>query len=180
MTEIASQGKPKSLRQQDVDHCARLETVVYRVVEAGASLKISIPFQRPQIRGCEGTVFTRRLQNLAPNLRYPSKSLTIDTMTKPFTLLLAAFSAAAMAAPGIIDQEQAHAVVRRSNPTTCVTGSPASASGYVMNYTAVEDAAAGDRFYDIDPAFNTDHSVGSAMVSCSAPPPPQTATRNTE
>lgn len=93
-------------------------------------------------------------------------------MTKAFTVLLAAFSAAVIAAPGIIDQEQAHTMARRSTPTTCVTGAAASTSGYVMNYTAVEDPAAANRFYDIDPAFSTDHSVGSAMVSRSSAPTP--------
>lgn len=85
-------------------------------------------------------------------------------MTMAFAmLLLAALVAAVMAAPGFI--EQANPVAHRSTPTTCVTGAAASTSGYVMNYTAVEDAAAGNRFYDIEPGFNTDHAVGSAMVS---------------
>lgn len=85
-------------------------------------------------------------------------------MTTRFAIiLLAALSAAVMAAPGMI--EQAHAVAHRSTPTTCVTGAAASVSGYVLNYTAVEDTATGSRFYDIEPGFSTDHSVGSAMVS---------------
>ncbi|KAG6356614.1 hypothetical protein INS49_014487 [Diaporthe citri] len=83
-------------------------------------------------------------------------------MTRPFAMLLpAALVAAVMAAPGLI--EQAHPVAHRSTPTTCMTGAQASTSGYVLNYTAVEDSAAGNRFYDIAPGFNTDHSVGSAM-----------------
>lgn len=91
-------------------------------------------------------------------------------MTKPFAmLLLAALWATVMAAPGLIDQ--AHPVARRSTPTACVTGEPASTSGYVLNYTAVEDAAAGNRFYDIEPGFKAGHSVGSAMVSRSSNPP---------
>lgn len=91
------------------------------------------------------------------------------TMTTRFAiLLLAALSAAVMAAPGMI--EPAHAVVHRSTPTTCATGAAASVSGYVLNYTAVEDTAAGNRFYDIEPGFSTDHSVGSAMVSHTTAP----------
>lgn len=78
-------------------------------------------------------------------------------------LLLAALSAAVMAAPGMI--EQAHAVAHRSTPTTCATGAAASVSGYVLNYTAVEDTTTANRFYDIEPGFSTEHSVGSAMVS---------------
>lgn len=93
------------------------------------------------------------------------------TMTTRFAiLLLAALSAAVMAAPGMI--EPAHAVAHRSTPTTCATGAAASVSGYVLNYTAVEDTAAGNRFYDIEPGFSTDHSVGSAMVSHTPPPSP--------
>lgn len=85
-------------------------------------------------------------------------------MTKRFAmLLLVALSAAVMAAPSMI--EPAHAVAHRSTPTTCATGAAASVSGYVLNYTAVEDTATGSRFYDIEPGFSTDHSVGSAMVS---------------
>lgn len=88
-------------------------------------------------------------------------------MTKLFPILFTVISMAVMAVAGII--EPAHAAARRSTPTTCVTGPPASTSGYVIEYAAVGDPAAGDRFYDIDPAFNTDHSVGSTMVSRSTP-----------
>lgn len=92
-------------------------------------------------------------------------------MTTPPTVLLALLSAAAMAAPGII--EQAHAVAHRSTPTTtCVTGVPASTSSpYPIEYATVGDSATGSRFYDVEPAFNTDHAVGSAMVSRSSPLP---------
>jgi hypothetical protein len=99
-------------------------------------------------------------------------------MTKPFAILLAVLSVAAMAAADVI--EPARAAARRSIPTSCVTGPPASTSPYVIEYVAVGDPAAGNRFYDIDPAFSTDHSIGSTMVSPSSPlhealpPPPLT------
>lgn len=88
-------------------------------------------------------------------------------MTKLFPILFTVISMAVMAVAGII--EPAHAAARRSTPTTCVTGPPASTSGYVIEYAAVGDPAAGNRFYDIDPAFSSAHSVGSAMVSHSTP-----------
>ena len=91
-------------------------------------------------------------------------------MTNLFAMLLMALSAVAMAAPGVF--EKAHAVADRSIPTTCVTGVPASTSGYDIDYAAaVVDTAGGNRFYDIEPAFNADPSVGSAMVSRSSPRP---------
>lgn len=82
-------------------------------------------------------------------------------MAKLFSILLAVLSVAAVAAAGVIEPDQVAG--RRSSPT-CVSGSQASPSGYDIDYAAVGDPA-GNRFYDIDPAFTKDHSVGSAMVS---------------
>lgn len=93
-------------------------------------------------------------------------------MNNPFYVLLAILAAAAMAAPAII--EQADAVAGRSTPTTCVTGSPVTTSGFDIDYQPLEAVASGNRFYDIEPSFKTDHSVGSAMVriiNCPLPPP---------
>jgi hypothetical protein len=88
-------------------------------------------------------------------------------MENPFTLLLAALAMLAMTAAGVI--EPAHTAARRPIPSTCVTGPPASTSPYDIEYAAVGDPIVGNRFYDIDPAFNTAHSTGSTMVSTRYP-----------
>lgn len=109
--------------------------------------------------------YRRNIFKARPRLRIYLPSLTTNTnliMNNPFYILLAILAAAAMAAPAII--EQADAVAGRSTPTTCVTGSPVTTSGFDIDYQPLEAVASGNRFYDIDPSFKTDHSVGSAMV----------------
>ncbi|POS77909.1 hypothetical protein DHEL01_v203701 [Diaporthe helianthi] len=80
-------------------------------------------------------------------------------MAKLFSILLAVLSVAVTAAASVTEPDQV--AERRSTPT-CVDGSRASPSGYEINYAAVGDPA-GNRLYDIDPAFIIDHSVGSTM-----------------
>ncbi|KAG8158712.1 hypothetical protein KVR01_011155 [Diaporthe batatas] len=80
-------------------------------------------------------------------------------MTRSLGILLGTLSAAVMAAAGVIEPDQ---VTGRQSTPTCVSGSHASPSGYDMDYAAVGDPD-GNRFYDIDPAFTRDHSVGSSM-----------------
>ncbi|KAJ0117150.1 hypothetical protein J7T55_003567 [Diaporthe amygdali] len=81
-----------------------------------------------------------------------------------FTLLITAFCTAVLAAPA--PAQQRHAVEVQSvsaEPPTCVDGVPASTTPYDINYAAVKAPAAAHGFYDIEPAWDTAHAVGSAM-----------------
>lgn len=149
-----------------MSHCVRLQTVPGRVPKVDLR-NILRPLMKTEAQDTKGNTSLNVFRTTAQNSEILERSLTTNTMTKPFAILFTVISMAAMAAAGII--EPAHAAVRRSTPTTCVTGPPASTSGYDIEYAAVGDPAAGNRFYDIDPAFSADHSVGSAMVSRSPP-----------